>query len=120
MDDILMKQSTAVSNDSKMIQNNSVRTKNHNRVASPNATDKSSRRMEDTSHLKNLVHQANIKTGTYNNKITFQLGKDGNTPKIIVLDKESGKVIRQIPSVEMEKIKSQMEKFIGTIFNGRV
>jgi len=67
-----------------------------------------------------LVNQANLKAGTYNNKIKFQIENDGQPPKILILDKESGEVIRKIPSDEMENINNKMEKFIGRIFNGRV
>ncbi len=39
---------------------------------------------------------------------------------IVITNKETGKVIRQIPSEEMVRLSDNMEEFVGMIFNGRV
>lgn len=122
MEDISMKQSNAALSGMRIVQEASSGTRLHKNMESGSSKANDTRKKIDSSprHVKGLVHQANLKAGTYNGKITFQLEKDGQPPKILVLDKESGKIIRKIPSDELESINSQMEKFIGTIFNGRV
>ena len=70
--------------------------------------------------LEKLVSAANKVASANNKEISFKLHKKGEPPVIIVSNKETGKVIRQIPSEEMLRLSDNMEEFVGMIFNGRV
>ena len=47
-------------------------------------------------------------------------GKDGEKIAVTVTEKETGKVIREIPSEEVQRLTVKMEEMVGMIFNGRV
>ncbi len=121
MDDISLKQSESVVKTVKMVHENSSGSV-HIREGTKNVKSASDDPDKKTGpqNLAKLVNQANLKVGTYNNKIKFQLDNDGQPPTILILDKETGKIIRKIPSDEMSDLNSKMEKYVGTIFNGRV
>ena len=69
--------------------------------------------------MDKLVEKANQIANNSNKEITFKLDNEGDPPVIIVSDKETGSIIRQIPSEEMVRLNDKMEDFIGLIFNGR-
>ena len=69
--------------------------------------------------LDKLLEKANQMADKSNKEITFKLDTEGNPPVIVVSDKETGKVIRQIPSEEMIRLNDKMEDYIGLIFNRR-
>lgn len=75
---------------------------------------------EQTADLDKIIENANKVAKTANKEINFQVNEQGEPPTIIVTDKQTGKVIRQIPSEEMMRLKDRMDEFIGLIFNGRV
>jgi flagellar protein FlaG len=69
--------------------------------------------------IDKLIEQANQIASANNKEINFELGDQGDPPVIIISDKETGEVIRQIPSEEMVRLNDKMEEFVGLIFNGR-
>ncbi|KAA3617656.1 MAG: flagellar protein FlaG [Calditrichaeota bacterium] len=69
--------------------------------------------------IEELVEQANQIADANNKEINFRMDNEGDPPVIIVSDKETGEVIRQIPSEEMIRLNDKMEDFVGLIFNGR-
>ena len=73
MDDILVKQSDAALSAVKIVQENSSGTRLHNRAETtgPRSTDARQQENNSPNHLRILVNQANLKAGTYNNKIKF-------------------------------------------------
>lgn len=124
MDDISLKQSETVMKTVKIVQEASSGQKLHTAEnRGKDATRGIARPIPEkrrSAQLKKLVNQANLKAGVYNVKIKFQINTDGQQPTILVVDKESGKIIRKIPAHEMSDLSSKMEKYVGTIFNGRV
>jgi len=66
-----------------------------------------------------FVEKANQMADASNKEITFELDEKGDTPTIIITDKESGKVIRQIPTEEMIRLSDKMEEFVGMIYDER-
>ncbi len=70
-------------------------------------------------NLDDLIEQANQIAYASNKEIDFRLDEEGEPPVIVVTDKETGEVIRQIPSEEMVRLNDKMEDFVGLIFNGR-
>ena len=53
-------------------------------------------------------------------KISFTFDEKTKRPIIIVTEKDSGKIIRQIPPEEMLVLIQKMEEIAGIIFNRRV
>jgi len=69
--------------------------------------------------MDKLLEQANQIAHSNNKEINFRFDNEGDPPVIIVTDKQTGEVIRQIPSEEMVRLNDKMEDFVGLIFNGR-
>lgn len=55
----------------------------------------------------------------FTTKIAFTYDKEAKEPVIIVREKDSGKVIRQIPPEEVLALKKKMQEIAGIIYNGR-
>ncbi|MDA8164950.1 MAG: flagellar protein FlaG [Desulfobacteraceae bacterium] len=53
-------------------------------------------------------------------KLSFSLDKATDSIVIQVKDKESGEVVRQIPSEEMLELKAKLEKLLGILFDKKV
>jgi len=49
--------------------------------------------------------------------LEFSIEEDTGTVLVKVLDKETGKVIRQMPPDELIALQEQMDKTRGTLFN---
>jgi flagellar protein FlaG len=50
--------------------------------------------------------------------LTFSTyGKNNNQVSIVVAEKETGKVIREIPSRELQSLSTKMQELVGMIFN---
>ena len=56
----------------------------------------------------------------YNTKVSFDFDPSSGDSKIMVYEKDSGKLIRQIPPEELEKLAEKMDEFEGLLFNRRV
>lgn len=69
--------------------------------------------------IDQMIEKANQIAQSNNKEIDFKFDNEGEPPVIIISDKETGEVIRQIPSEEMVRLNNKMEDFIGLIFNGR-
>lgn len=66
-----------------------------------------------------LVKEVNQHVENFSTKIEFSYDAAKNKSTIIVIDKESGDVIRQIPAEEMVGLVEKMEEISGIIFNRR-
>lgn len=66
-----------------------------------------------------LVDQVNDHIRSLGTKVRFTV--DGRTGKqiVIVAEKETGKVIRQIPPEEMLELAAKMKELVGIIYNGK-
>lgn len=67
-----------------------------------------------------LVNQVNQFVDRFSTKVAFSFDPDSKEAQIVVTEKETGKVIRQIPPKEMLQLKKKMQEIAGIIFNGRV
>jgi flagellar protein FlaG len=70
-------------------------------------------------NIEQLVQEANQIANSNNKEINFEFDNEGDPPVIVVSDKETGEVIRQIPSEEMVRLNDKMEEFVGLIFDRR-
>ncbi len=67
-----------------------------------------------------LVNQVNQFVDRFSTKIAFSFDPDSKEAQIVVTEKQTGKIIRQIPPKEMLELKKKMQEIAGIIFNGRV
>lgn len=66
-----------------------------------------------------LVEKVNKHVEAFSTKISFSYDPKRQQTTIFVTDKETGKLIRQIPQEEMVQLMEKMEEIAGIIFNGR-
>ncbi len=72
------------------------------------------------SSLEEIVSRTNKVASAYNNQISFEISEEGDPPVVVIRDKESGEVIRQIPAEEMVDLNRKMRDLVGMMFNGRI
>lgn len=67
-----------------------------------------------------LLQDINGVVRTFNARVAFEVDPKDKSSKILVVDKETGKVIRQIPPEEAAELYEKMDEIVGIIFNRRV
>lgn len=75
---------------------------------------------ETTVDAQSVVKEVNKIVEKFNAKVSFSIDPDTKKTMILVTDKESGTVIRQIPAKEMLDLMKKMEEIAGIIYSGRV
>jgi flagellar protein FlaG len=69
--------------------------------------------------LKKIAENIQEQISVINSSLSFQVyGKDNDRYAIIVSDKTTGKIIREIPSKEVQQMQAKLDELIGMIFNG--
>jgi len=71
--------------------------------------------MEEEKHLKDAADKANEFVKSINQELQFSVDKDTGQTVVKVMDKQSGDVIRQIPSKEMLELAKAMDTIQGLI-----
>ncbi len=69
--------------------------------------------------VKKTVEELSQYVEKFSTHISFSIDPEREEPMILVKDKESGKVIRQIPPKEVVELRKRMEEIAGIIFDGR-
>ena len=72
----------------------------------------------DSSHVKELV--ADVQNRLNNVELHFSVHEPSGKIVVIVTEKSSGKVIREIPSSEILQIVAKMDEVVGMIFDKKV
>ena len=70
--------------------------------------------------IPDLVKQINEFVKTFSTKISFRVDQESGQSIILVTERETGKVIRQIPPEEVLSLQKKMDEIAGIIFNRRV
>ena len=85
----------------------------------PNAKEKKKKSSEEPSAkaMESAVHKMNDYVEKFSTKIGFSLNEKNGGVTIIVTDKDTGKVIRQIPAKEVLDLNRKMEEIAGIIFD---
>ncbi len=73
----------------------------------------------DDKELKKIENRINNITASLNFKIEFQLHKDSKRFFVKIVDKDTKKVIREIPPEQLLEFYANFEKMLGLLFNGR-
>lgn len=69
--------------------------------------------------MKEIAESVQEQINLMNSSLSFQVyGKDNDKIAIVVSDKATGKVIREIPAKEVQKMQVKLDELIGLIFNG--
>lgn len=69
--------------------------------------------------MKKIAEAVQEQINVMNSSLSFQAyGKNNDKIAIVVTDKTTGKVIREIPSHEVQQMQAKLEELIGLIFNG--
>jgi len=71
-------------------------------------------------NVEEIVEKIQKRISSYNTSLEFKMDKEGKPPIVVVTDKETGQVIRQIPSEEVIQLRNRMEDLMGLIYNGRI
>ncbi len=71
---------------------------------------------EDIAHV---VHKVREFVDSMNTKLSFSYDREAKRPIIYVVDKNTDKIIRQIPPEEMVQLIRKMDEIRGIIFQGK-
>ena len=75
----------------------------------------------DNKTIQELMAKARERLDCKSISITFSTyGKKNEKISISVTEKETGKVIREIPPEELQRLSAKMEELMGVIFNDQV
>lgn len=89
------------------------------REASPVRRQENDSRPADVSRHEELVTMIQNHLDRMNIKISFSTyGENSERTAVIVKERETGKIIREIPPKELQKLHMKMEELLGMIFNG--
>ncbi len=72
------------------------------------------------SDITNIVASVNEYVKVFSTKVTFGYDYENERQIILVKDKETGEIIRQIPPKEMINLLKQLEKISGIIYHNHV
>jgi flagellar protein FlaG len=76
------------------------------------------RRAIENEQMKQMVQEMQRQIDSMNVSLEFSTyGENGNKIAVIVANKDSGEVIREIPSKELQILYSKMREITGLIFN---
>jgi len=69
-------------------------------------------------HTKQMIEEMQSHIDSMNVSLQYSTyGNEGEKLAITVVDKETGKVVREIPSKEIQQLYSKMSELAGLIFN---
>lgn len=86
---------------------------------SPDQAEES--RSAENERMKQMVQEMQRQINSMNISLEFSTyGENGNKIAVVVADKNSGEVIREIPSKEIQNLHAKMREITGIIFNMQV
>jgi uncharacterized FlaG/YvyC family protein len=89
----------------------------HKKAASP-AAEGHEQQVKDGARMQRVVEDIQMSLRHLAVSLTFSTyGKNNDQVSIIVAEKETGKVIREIPSRELQSLSTKMQELLGMIFN---
>ncbi len=88
-------------------------------TSSPSPTERSQTVNKET--VKKVAENIQKNLDSMNISLAFSTyGEDDKKIAVTVTEKETGKVIREIPSEEVQRLATKMEEMAGMIFNDEV
>lgn len=86
-------------------------------IGSNNEFDKSKNVSLD---IQSTIEQVREFAKTFTPKLSFSVDPKSKESIIFVTEKETGKIIRQIPPEEMQKMTERLNEIVGILYNRRV
>ncbi|HAJ27391.1 MAG TPA: hypothetical protein DCG53_09150 [Syntrophus sp. (in: bacteria)] len=75
-------------------------------------------RSVENERMKQMVHEMQRQINSMNVSLEFSTyGENGDKIAVVVADKDTGEVIREIPSREIQDLYAKMREITGIIFN---
>lgn len=76
--------------------------------------------IRDRAKMQRMVEDMQLNLSHLDVSLTFSTyGKDNDDVSIVVSEKATGKVIREIPSKELQALYTKMQELVGMIFDKR-
>jgi flagellar protein FlaG len=86
--------------------------------AVPMPSEAKEQHVEDVEQMRGMVHDIQENLSNLAVSLQFSIyGKHNNKISIVVTEKETGKIIREIPSKELQALSAKMSEVVGLIFN---
>jgi len=75
----------------------------------------------DSAAVRRMVEEIRSQFNTMNLSLSFSTyGKNNEKISIAVVDKETGKVVREIPPKQLQQLSMKLDELIGLLFNESV
>jgi flagellar protein FlaG len=75
-------------------------------------------RSAEKERMKQMLQEMQSQIDSMNVSLEFSTyGENGNKIAVVVTDKDTGEVIREIPSKELQSLSAKMREITGIIFN---
>jgi len=97
------------------LSNNTTQSKNQEKIR-----EDSGNNIKSTENLTEIVVKVNGFVKSFSTKISFDVDNESEQSIITVSDKETGKIIRQIPPEEILRLSKMMDEISGIIFDRRI
>ena len=81
--------------------------------------EENEKKIIDENELKKLENKINNVTASLNFEIEFQIHKESKRFFVKIVDKNTKKVIREIPPEQLLQFYANFEKMLGLLFNGK-
>ena len=86
---------------------------------SENANNESGKKERINVDLQKVVKEVKEFARTFTTKLSFAVDPGSKEALIFVTEKETGKIIRQIPPEDIQKMQARMNEIVGILYNRR-
>jgi len=84
----------------------------------PAAAQLEEQRSAENEQMKQIVKEMQLQIDSMNVSLEFSTyGENGKNIAVVVADKDTGEVIREIPSKELQNLYAKMREITGILFN---
>ncbi len=103
----------------KVVDSHDEKAKYERMAQSRSAQKKENSEGKENIPVDKLVEMANRYVDRFTTKLSFVYDPDLKIPKILVKEKDTGKIIREIPPDQMVTLMKKMDEIAGIIYNRR-
>ena len=97
--------------------NSSLRTTSAALQTAEKATQQAQTNTQDPQKVRQVVEQIQNISDMFDRKLQFQINNDLNEVIVKVIDSNTDKVIREIPSAEIQKLQIRIKQTLGLLFD---
>ncbi len=103
----------------KVVDSHDEKAKYERMTQTQNSNKKESSEVPANVSVEKLVEMANHYVDRFTTKLSFTYDPELKIPMIYVKEKDTGRIIRQIPPEQMVQLMKKMEEIAGIIYNRR-